>query len=164
MHSPSLPRRGPGGGWIGGNVILSDAPEYSQQHQRHNGGRCESHLRPETRLNEGVIGGDGPHIGGTRLAALNLLLKRKKIAADYLVPCDVRPAADPSLTEASLAENFVREVMHPADEFDAFKKLADEGQGPETIAARFFLRFHRWRPRSANLRGVEGVSAKRGIA
>ena len=79
----------------------------------------------------------GVVIGGTRLAALNLLLKRKKITTDFLVPCDVRPISDPSLTEVSLAENVVRDPMHPADEFDAFKKLADEGQGPETIAARF---------------------------
>ncbi len=79
----------------------------------------------------------GVVIGGTRLAALKLLLKRKKIAADYPVPCEIRPADDPTLTEVSLAENFVREAMHPADEFDAFRKLAGEGQGPETIAARF---------------------------
>jgi ParB family chromosome partitioning protein len=79
----------------------------------------------------------GVVIGGTRLDALRLLLKHKKIAADYLVPCDVRPADDPTLTEASLAENIIRDAMHPADEFDAFKKLADDGQGPETIAARF---------------------------
>jgi ParB family chromosome partitioning protein len=79
----------------------------------------------------------GVVIGGTRLAALKLLLKRKKIAADYPVPCEIRPADDPTLTEVSLAENFVREAMHPADEFVAFKTLADDGQGPETIAARF---------------------------
>jgi ParB family transcriptional regulator, chromosome partitioning protein len=76
-------------------------------------------------------------IGGTRLAALHLLLKRKKIAANYPVPCEVHPANDPVLREISLAENIVREAMHPADEFDAFRHLADEGQGPETIAARF---------------------------
>src|SRR5271156_3974039 len=79
----------------------------------------------------------GVVIGGTRLDALNLLLKRKKITTDYPVPCQVRPADDPALREISLAENIVRESMHPADEFDAFKKLADDGQGPETIAARF---------------------------
>jgi ParB family transcriptional regulator, chromosome partitioning protein len=79
----------------------------------------------------------GVVIGGTRLAALNLLLKRKKITADYPVPCEVRPFSDPSLTEVSLAENFVREAMHPADEFEAFKGLSDDGQGSETIAARF---------------------------
>ena len=39
--------------------------------------------------------------------------------------------------EISLAENEMREAMHPADQFDAFKKLADEGKGPEEIAARF---------------------------
>jgi ParB family transcriptional regulator, chromosome partitioning protein len=27
--------------------------------------------------------------------------------------------------------------MHPADQFEAFKKLADEGRGEEEIAARF---------------------------
>jgi ParB family chromosome partitioning protein len=79
----------------------------------------------------------GVVIGGTRLDALRLLLKQRKIAADYKVPCDVRPADDPTLTEASLAENVIREAMHPADEFDAFKRLADERQGPEAIAARF---------------------------
>jgi len=49
----------------------------------------------------------------------------------------VRPSNDPTLTEVSLWENIVRSDMHPADAFDAFKKLADEGHGPETIAARF---------------------------
>src|SRR3984957_8916391 len=88
-------------------------------------------VHPTESGNFGVV------IGGTRLDALTLLLKRKKIAPDYLVPCQVRPADDPALREISLAENIVRENMHPADEFDAFKKLADDGQGPETIAARF---------------------------
>ena len=71
-------------------------------------------------------GGNGKFqvvIGGTRLAALNLLLKQKKIAGDYQVPCQVRPANDPALTEISLAENIVRENMHPADEFDAFIRI-----------------------------------------
>jgi hypothetical protein len=31
----------------------------------------------------------------------------------------------------------MRLPMHPADQFDAFKKLADDGKGPEEIAARF---------------------------
>lgn len=79
----------------------------------------------------------GVAIGGTRLEAMKLLLNQKKIDAGFLVPCDVKPADDPALTESSLAENFTREAMHPADEFEAFKKLADENHGPETIAARF---------------------------
>jgi ParB family transcriptional regulator, chromosome partitioning protein len=73
--------------------------------------------------------------GGRRLAALNLLAKQKKIASDFQVPCEVREGSD--ATEISLAENEMREAMHPADQFDAFKKLADEGKGPEEIAARF---------------------------
>jgi len=73
--------------------------------------------------------------GGRRLAALQLLAKQKKIAADHPVPCVVRGGDD--ATEISLAENEMREAMHPADQFEAFKKLADQGKGPEEIAARF---------------------------
>jgi ParB family chromosome partitioning protein len=73
--------------------------------------------------------------GGRRLAALKLLAKQKQIAADYPVPCRALDGAD--ATEISLAENEMRLPMHPADQFDAFKKLADNGKGPEEIAARF---------------------------
>jgi len=73
--------------------------------------------------------------GGRRLAALQLLTKQKKIAPDYPVPCEVREGSD--ATEISLAENEMREAMHPADQFEAFRKLTDEGKGPEEIAARF---------------------------
>jgi ParB family transcriptional regulator, chromosome partitioning protein len=73
--------------------------------------------------------------GGRRLAALKLLAKQKKISPDYLVPCHALDQQD--ATEISLAENEMREAMHPADQFEAFKKLADDGTGPEEIAARF---------------------------
>jgi ParB family chromosome partitioning protein len=39
--------------------------------------------------------------------------------------------------EISIAENSGREPLHPADEFDAFKALIDEGKGIEDVAARF---------------------------
>lgn len=94
-------------------------------------------LLQNLRVHTQEEGSYGVVIGGTRLAALQLLLKQKKITEDYQVPCDVRPSEDPSLVESSLAENVIRTSMHPADEFDAYKGLADEGQGPETIAARF---------------------------
>ena len=68
------------------------------------------------------------------IAALKLLVKQKKIGADYPVPCEVRDGTD--TTEISLAENEMREAMHPADQFEVFKKLADEGRGEEEIAAR----------------------------
>src|SRR5271168_1545473 len=45
----------------------------------------------------------GVVVGGSRLAALQLLLKQGKITEDFLVPCDVRPANDPTLVEVSLS-------------------------------------------------------------
>ena len=39
--------------------------------------------------------------------------------------------------EVSLAENTVRAAMHPADQVEAFRRLADAGSTPATIAARF---------------------------
>jgi len=59
-----------------------------------------------------------------------------KIATDYPVPCESDSRRSDSYRSV-VGENFVRTQMSPADEFDAFKKLSDEGQGPETIAARF---------------------------
>jgi len=78
--------------------------------------------------------------GGRRLAALKLLLKRKKIARDYPVHCLVLErlgAASP--VEVSLTENIVRAPIHPADQFDAFLKLQKDGLPAEDIAARFGL-------------------------
>jgi ParB family chromosome partitioning protein len=76
-------------------------------------------------------------IGGSRLLALQLLLKQKKITEDFQVPCEVRPANDPSLSEASLSENVMRSRMHPADEFESFSRLISEGSGPAEIGSRF---------------------------
>jgi ParB family transcriptional regulator, chromosome partitioning protein len=73
--------------------------------------------------------------GGRRRAALNFLAKQKKIAPDYPVPCHALDQQDAH--EISLAENVMRTAMHPADQFEAFRKLADDGQGHEDIAARF---------------------------
>ncbi|MGO1079315.1 ParB/RepB/Spo0J family partition protein [Inquilinus sp. CA228] len=61
--------------------------------------------------------------GGRRLAALKLLAKRKQISKSAPIPCLI---ADGEGEELSLAENLVRENLHPADQFGAFKRLADE--------------------------------------
>jgi ParB family chromosome partitioning protein len=42
-------------------------------------------------------------------------------------------------TELSLAENAIRAPMHPADQFEAFAKLIDDGATVSEIAARFGL-------------------------
>jgi ParB family chromosome partitioning protein len=76
-----------------------------------------------------VIGGD------RRLSALFLLLKRKKIAGDYSVPCKV--VASEAATAASLTENFQRERMHAADEFEAFQAMREQGMTVESIAETF---------------------------
>ena len=77
---------------------------------------------------------------GRRLAQL-LRVKRKEIKKNEPIRCLVDTANDPH--EISLDENVTRENMHPADQFEAFKKLADErGFGAEEIAARFGVTAH----------------------
>ncbi|HWR53959.1 MAG TPA: ParB/RepB/Spo0J family partition protein [Bryobacteraceae bacterium] len=73
--------------------------------------------------------------GGRRLVALQKLAKDGHIEAGYLVPCLITEAGDAS--EISLAENVMREDMHPADQFEAFRGLADKGMPIVDIAARF---------------------------
>jgi ParB family chromosome partitioning protein len=60
---------------------------------------------------------------GRRLAQL-LRVKRKEIKKTEPIRCIVDTTNDPH--EISLDENVTRENMHPADQFEAFKKLADE--------------------------------------
>jgi ParB/RepB/Spo0J family partition protein len=65
--------------------------------------------------------------GGRRLAALKRLAKRKAFGKTGPVPCRVLDGEDAG--EASLAENVVRLDMHPADQFEAFARLHQDGQG-----------------------------------
>lgn len=82
---------------------------------------------------------DGEHYdvvaGGRRLAALKLLVKTKRLDADWPVPCLLVEASD--ARTASLTENVQREAMHPADQFEAFAALVKEGRPIEDIAADF---------------------------
>lgn len=73
--------------------------------------------------------------GRRRFAALRLLRDEGKIDADYAVP--VRVVADENAVELSTVENVQREAMHPADEYEAFRRMVDEGAGVETVAAHF---------------------------
>ncbi|BBC03240.1 MULTISPECIES: ParB/RepB/Spo0J family partition protein [Bradyrhizobium] len=77
---------------------------------------------------------------GRRLAQL-LRVKRKEIRKSEPIRCIVDTANDPH--EISLDENVTRENMHPADQFEAFRKQAEErGLGAEEIAARFGVSAH----------------------
>ena len=76
--------------------------------------------------------------GGRRLKAMQALVEDGVFDPDHPVPCLID--ADPGIAgELSLAENFVRIAMHPADQVTAFTKLADAGQSVAAIAARFAL-------------------------
>lgn len=82
--------------------------------------------------------GDGTYrviAGARRLAALQELIEKEKLPAGHAVPCQVAPEQDAA--EMSLAENTVRQAMHPMDEFEAFVALAGQGEKPEQIAKRF---------------------------
>jgi ParB family chromosome partitioning protein len=75
--------------------------------------------------------------GGRRLRALQRLDQAGALPVDLQrgIPCRVIEAVDAH--EASLAENVIREGMHPADEFDAFNVMAERGDNTGEIAARF---------------------------
>ncbi|HBI18496.1 MAG TPA: chromosome partitioning protein ParB [Brevundimonas sp.] len=75
-------------------------------------------------------------IGEGRRQALRLLAKRKAIKRTHPVRVTVDETNDAH--EISLDENVTREAMHPADQFEAFRRVAEEkGWGAEEIGARF---------------------------
>lgn len=77
---------------------------------------------------------------GRRLAHL-LRVKRKEIRKTEPVRCIIDTVNDPH--EISLDENVTREAMHPADQFEAFRTLAEQhGWGAEEIGARFGVTAH----------------------
>src|SRR5262249_17331974 len=72
---------------------------------------------------------------GRRWRALKLLLKRKKITLDYKVPCLI--TTPERATAISLAENSGRVELHPADEYEAFRRLVSGGMSVEDVAAKY---------------------------
>jgi len=73
--------------------------------------------------------------GARRLAALESLIAGGALPAEHAVLCQV--VDESRALELSIAENTVREAMHPADEYEAFAKLSDGGLTAEQIAQRF---------------------------
>lgn len=79
--------------------------------------------------------------GGRRFAALKRLAAEGRLAEDAAIPCIIRGTNGE--TEDSLAENVMREALHPLDQFRAFKALSEEDKlSIEEIAARFFVSPH----------------------
>jgi ParB family chromosome partitioning protein len=91
--------------------------------------------------------------GGRRLRALKALASEGRIAKTHAVCCLVIEGGRAEAKEASLAENFQRLAMNPADECLAFGQLVEQGLEIEAIARRFGLtaRFVEGRLRLANL-------------
>ena len=73
--------------------------------------------------------------GERRRRALLLLQQQGSLPKAHEVLCEL--VSPERALEVSVAENSGREALHPADEFDAFKALIDEGKGVEDVAARF---------------------------
>lgn len=93
-------------------------------------------VEPETDAEGAPTGCYLVSIGEGRRLALLLRAKRKQIKKTEPVRCVVDLNNDPH--EISLDENVTRTGMHPADQFEAFRRLAEErGLSAEEIGARF---------------------------
>lgn len=73
--------------------------------------------------------------GGRRLQAIQLLLQDDRWSAGQTVQAKLVEAND--ALAASITENTHREPMHPADEFEAFAALMEQGKPVEDVAATF---------------------------
>jgi ParB family chromosome partitioning protein len=93
-------------------------------------------VEPETDADGAPTGAYLVTIGEGRRLALLLRAKRKEIKKTEPVRCVVDLNNDPH--EISLDENVTRAGMHPADQFEAFARLAEErGLSADEIGARF---------------------------
>jgi len=77
--------------------------------------------------------------GGRRLAALQALAADGAITPDQEITCLVIEGKESEVREASLAENFQRLAMNPADEAQAFAAIIEAGASAEEVARRFGL-------------------------
>ncbi len=73
--------------------------------------------------------------GQRRLLALQMLQREDRIPADF--PVSVTILDKEAALEASLAENVIREDMHPADKFQAFDALLKSGLNATEIGNKF---------------------------
>lgn len=113
-------------------------------------------IRHQGLINPITVTEDGAVVAGNRrLQAMQLLVKEGHLEDTHPVDCTVVGAE--VATEISLAENVMREAMHPADEFEAFHRLVTkDGLTPAEIAERFGVteRHVQQRLRLANLAPV----------
>ena len=77
--------------------------------------------------------------GSRRLAALQALVEEGTLPKNHEVTCLVVEGEESEAREASLAENFQRLAMNPADEAQAFAAIIQSGATTEDVARRFGL-------------------------
>jgi ParB family chromosome partitioning protein len=88
------------------------------------------------RADESTSGSFKVIAGDRRLRALRVVYQ--DAARPPKVPCILRAVDDTTAEALALAENYIREPMHPLDEAEAFARLArEEAKGVEAIAAEF---------------------------
>ncbi len=92
-------------------------------------------LNPLTVIPNGKPGVFEVIAGRIRLAALQKLASTGARAVDHPIDCTVMEVSLAS--QASLAENVIREPMHPADEFEAYRQLVDDGHSIDELCANF---------------------------
>ena len=73
--------------------------------------------------------------GERRRLALCLLVAGGEITGDFPVEAKLRDATD--AVDVSLAENTMREEMHPVDQYEAFRIMSEDGKPIADIAARY---------------------------
>jgi len=74
--------------------------------------------------------------GRRRYLALQELIKQGKLTEDSLIACNIVSHRSDA-TEISLVENVMQLPMHPADKYEAFQRLSDNGLSLSDIAVRF---------------------------
>lgn len=91
--------------------------------------------------------------GGRRRSALLALADDKAVSRNMPITCLVVGGDETSIREVSLAENFHRLAMNPADEAQAFASIIESGASVEDVARRFgqTMRFVEGRLRLASL-------------
>ena len=91
--------------------------------------------------------------GGKRMRAMQRIVERGAMDPDFEVPCLVIDKREHNASEVSLAENFQRLQMTPAEECQAFQHFIKEDGHTAAVAKRFGLtqRFVEGRLRLANL-------------
>jgi len=98
-------------------------------------------VEPETNTDGEPSGFYFVTIGEGRRLAQMLRVKRTQIKKTEAIRCVLDTENDAA--EISLDENVTREAMHPADQFERFRELAENrGWGAEEIAVRFGTSAH----------------------